>query len=197
MRSTLPNAVTVLGVCIPTKGRCLWLRPALHGRSILWQVRAWVTLSVWKIEYIWKSQIFSFMVRNYHLQWNVQIVKYRIWLKAEAYLVALFCLEKQGIGEKRFSSTLSSKTFPLVSGFPKQKTLFLRQTCPAFSQVRDVGLLHFGCPKTNFQSSKFHEISNLKNEKFDQNMPYGRAFGVCMVLRTTKSLNLCGFRVRC
>jgi hypothetical protein len=27
----------------------------------------------------------------------------------------------------------------------------------------------FGCPKFNFESSKFHEISNLKNIKFDKN----------------------------
>ena len=137
-----------------------------------------------------------------HGHWNckVLLLLHRIgwsgsWTQKEHQSFPSHAGILQKMGEKVFFNFVL-KDFSLVSVFPKQKTLFLRQTCLAFSQVKDVGLLHFDCPKTNFQSSKFHEISNLKNEQFDQNMPYSRVIRVCMVLRTTKSLNLCGFRVR-
>ncbi len=61
---------------------------------------------------------------------------------------------------------------------------------PSFQSGEGCWVTDFGCPKTDFQSSKFHKISNLKNEKFDQNpliydqiMPKDRAFGVCLGFR--------------
>ena len=69
---------------------------------------------------------------------------------------------------KSVLSDLSEKNFPLVSAFLKQKKPLLKKICPAFRQMSLDLSPRFGYPKFNFESSKLHEISNLKNTKFDK-----------------------------
>ena len=75
-------------------------------------------------------------------------------------------------------SDLSEKNFPLVSAFLKQKKPLLKKICPAFRQILHDLSPDFGCPKCNFESSKLHEISNLKKIKSDQICPAFHQLGV-------------------
>ena len=72
---------------------------------------------------------------------------------------------------KSVLSDLSEKNFPLVSAFLKQKKPLLKKICPAFRQMSLDLSPRFGYPKFNFESSKLHEISNLKKIKSDQICP--------------------------
>ena len=99
-------------------------------------------------------------------------------VRGEACLIGCLFRKARNWSKKVFFNSVV-KNFPSVSSFPARKR-FLEQICPACCQVCCVGLLHFGWLKTNFQSSKFHKISNLKNEKFDQIMPNSPVNGVCL-----------------
>ena len=54
---------------------------------------------------------------------------------------------------------------------PAKNHIFFEANMPSFRPTRCVVLLHFGWPKINFESSWFHEISNLKKKFSEQICP--------------------------
>ena len=153
MRRPCLGRLTVFELCIPINRRCLWLRPALHGRS---------TSDRFVLEWHYLCEKLGtfgnhwfFHLRSEFLCFsNSNNPAYRIWRNdGHVYFskYRFFAWKRQKLGGNCFYQTWAQRISPSFCLF-QAKNLFWKQICPAFSLGYDV-LLHFGYPKINFESS--------------------------------------------